>query len=31
MDDELVLNIATDDGFSGKGGAGKKGGRWTDR
>lgn len=30
MDDDLILNIATDDGLSSRG-AGKKGGRWTDR
>lgn len=30
MDDDLVLNIADDDGSSSRI-AGKKGGRWTDR
>ncbi|KAH9485111.1 ATP-dependent RNA helicase DBP7 [Psilocybe cubensis] len=31
MDDDLVLNIATDDSVSIKAGLGKKGGRWTER
>lgn len=31
MDDDIVLNFATEDVVKSKAGQGQKGGRWTDR